>query len=386
MTSDLINLAGGTFGNLLAKAPIDQPLRDIWFRSRPSATYSAAVDDLFMWIFWFSVIAFVILMYLMFYWTWKYRRSAVKKPILSTSYNTPLEIAWTVLPLIPLAYIFFKGFHGYADALIAPQNAMELKVEGKKWNWLVTYPNGEESPLFTSSTNPDSDITNTSTLASTDVPIYPVPEGRAIKSRMNSLDVIHAFWIPDFRIKQDVLPNRYTSYWFQSEKLTGSEKLPDGTPKADHWIFCAEYCGQSHSEMMAILRVVPEAHFDKLMADWAGNKPPEVIGERVYKSQCASCHSVDGSKNTGPTWKGAFGTQVPLENGSTALYDENYIRESILNPQAKIHKGSGPYSQMNSFQGQLDEKRIDGIIAYMKKLNPGAAGAPAAPATDSPTK
>jgi cytochrome c oxidase subunit 2 len=377
MTSELFNLAGGPLGGMLAKAPIDQPLRDIWFRSRPSATYSSAVDDLFMWIFWFSVIAFVILMYLMFYWTWKYRRSAVKKPILSTSHNTPLEIAWTVLPLIPLAYIFFKGFHGYADALIAPQNAMELRVEGKKWNWLVTYPNGEESPLFTTDDAKDGEPTNT--LASTAVPIYPVPEDRPIKLRMSSRDVIHAFWIPDFRIKQDVMPNRYTSYWFQSEKLSGSEKLADGTPKADHWVFCAEYCGQSHSEMMAILRVVPEAYFNQLMIDWTGNKPPEVIGERVYKGQCASCHSVDGSKNTGPTWKNAYGTQVPLEDGSTALYDENYIRESILNPQAKIHKGFGPYSQMNSFQGQLSEKQIDGLIAYLKKLNPSAAPA----ATDS---
>lgn len=368
-------------------------LHELWFRSKPGAVYASDVDALFMWVFWFCVICFVFLMGVMVYWTVKYRRVPGKKLQLSSSHNTPLEIIWTVGPLIPLAYIFFAGFHGYVNGLVAPGDSMEIVVKASKWNWDLQYPNGGTSVESTYSskapqvvwtdantgkkTNVERFGDATETLRTTDVPIFYVPAEKNVRLRMSSADVLHAFWIPDFRIKQDVLPNRYTSLWFRTPPLPDdAEKLPNGVPYVDHWIFCAEYCGDSHSEMMGIFRVVPAAYFDKWVELAASGGTPEEQGFKLYKRNCASCHSVDGSPNTGPTWKPdpgkgtGWGSSISLDKGSPnpVVFDENYARESILDPQAKIHVTYGTTSAMNSFAGQLKDEQIENIIAYMKSL------------------
>ena len=380
-----------TSSPFLAQAA-DQPLRDLWFRSKPGAVYSGDVDDLFMYIFWFSAFCFVVLMGLMVYWTVKYRRKPGAPLILSSSHNTALEIAWTVLPLLPLAFFFFKGFHGYVNGLVATGDAKEIVVKAKKWQWDLTYPNGGNSPeVATFSSNKSVKYVNgvtgkpeevkpfgrTADSANWgEVSVFYIPAETNVRLRMSSDDVIHAFWIPDFRIKQDVMPNRYTSLWFRTNPLPeNAAKLPNGQPYEDHWIFCAEYCGTDHSKMMGILRVVPRDYFDKWVEAINQDTDPVSAGMKLWRRNCASCHSIDGTPSTGPSWKPdpaagtGWGTTIQLEKGgTTVLFDENYVRESILEPQAKIHKGYGPNSAMNSFAGQLKDEQIENIITFMKSL------------------
>lgn len=373
-------------------AQVDQPLRDIWFRSKPGATYSHDVDDLFMYIFWFSAFCFVVLMGLMVYWTVKYRRRPGQPLLLSSSHNTLLEIAWTVLPLLPLAFFFFKGFHGYVNGVVATGDARELVIKAKKWQWDITYPNGANSPetipfaktktikYLNAASGKSEEVKpfgrTADSLSWGEVPVFYIPAETNLRLRMSSDDVIHSFWVPDFRIKQDVMPNRYSSLWFRPIALSdNAEKLPNGEPYEDHWIFCAEYCGTDHSKMMGILRVVRRDYFDRWVEAANAGGTPEETGQKLWRRNCSSCHTVDGTPSTGPSWKSdaaagtGWGSTIQLEKGgTTVVFDENYVRESILEPQAKIHKGFGPNSAMNSFAGQLKDDQIESIIAFMKSL------------------
>lgn len=360
------------------------PIDRAWLREAARSTPATSTDALFMWIFWFSVVCFVVLMGLMTYWVIKYRRKPGQIAQPSPSHNTPLEIAWTVLPLVVLAYIFFEGFHGYMDKLVAPAGAYEIKVQGAKWNWTAQYEKGESSG--------ESTVNGVQT-----IPIFYAPADHPVKLRFESIDVLHAFWIPDFRVKQDVMPNRYTSYWFNAMEPDGVPRPGIGggfiewdnkrVPYSDHWVFCAEYCGTSHSEMAAIIRIVPKEYFFKkwLPDNGIGKLPPWDLGERVFKQRCASCHSIDGSKNTGPTWQGAWGKPVEFADGTSLDLTqpnawENYAKESILYPAKNIHKGYD--NKMNSFAGILDDKALNAVIEFMKSPNQRPEGGGAVPAAE----
>ncbi|MEM7754905.1 MAG: c-type cytochrome, partial [Planctomycetota bacterium] len=251
---------------------------------------------------------------------------------------------------------FLLGFWTYIDKQIAPSNAIELKVSGWKWGWNITYPDGEESP-WQVPLDPGHTVNN-----GAGVPVFVVPENTPIKLRMSSQDVLHSFWIPDFRVKMDLFPNRYTGYTFKTPELKG------GDDYQDHWIFCAEYCGDFHAEMGAILRVVPKTEYGTILASWdVGNKSPVEIGQAVAAGRCYICHSIDGSAGTGPTWLNLYGYEQPMADGSQVLADEDYLRESILVPTAKIHAGYP--ANMPSFQGQLSEAQLDGVIQYIRTLS-----------------
>ena len=328
-------------------------LEALFFRGKAMGDAGLNTDGLFMLIFWFSAFFFVLLMFLMVYWGFfKYRRRPGVPAPISPSHHSLLEIVWTVVPSSALLVIFLLGLWTYTDRQVAYADALNLNVKAWKWAWGVTYPNGAESqwklPLDPGST----------ALA----PVFVVPEDTNISLTMTSQDVIHSFWIPDFRAKMDVFPNRYTGFNFRTPKLAS------GVEYQDHWIFCAEYCGDLHSDMVGILRVVPYKDFvDITENQWAtGDLSPAEIGQRVFESKCATCHTVDGSPRIGPTWKGVFGTEVPLADGTTVIADENYIRESILEPGAKIHAGYA--NQMPPFQGLLSDAQLDGLIAYYKAL------------------
>jgi len=179
---------------------------------------------------------------------------------------------------------------------------------------------------------------------------------------MISEDVIHSFWLPDFRIKMDLYPNRYTGYNFRTPKLGSDEAY------RDHWLFCAEYCGDYHSEMAGIIRVVPRAAYDSWLTQVESGGDPIQVGKLVYQSKCAVCHSADGSQNTGPTWLNSYGYPVEFQDSASLEdRDDNYLRESILNPAAKIVAGYP--NQMPSFDGQLSEAQLRGVIEYYKSLS-----------------
>lgn len=341
--------------NLTNSLPLAQtvdPLTRAIFREPGASALARETDSLMMWILWFCVIWFVFLMALMFFWVVKYRRRPGVAPQRSAHHNTKLELAWTILPSVFLGYLFYRGFEAYIAKLIAPTNSEVINVVGQKWDWVITYPNGANPP--------EKEVLG----GKQDAPIIYVPIGRPIQFRMTSADVLHSFWIPDFRFKFDVMPNRYTSYWIEAEE------------EGDHWIFCAEYCGDKHSEMAAVLRAVPAAEYDAKVASWQVSGTPAERGFIMVNSKggCFACHTINGNPGVGPTWKDAWGNEVKLADGTTIPADnpeawDNYIRESIVNPNAKIHSGFPSPSPMSSFAGTFTEEQLGWIVEYIKSLS-----------------
>ncbi len=381
-------------------------LHRIWFKPGNS-NLTADVDWMFMFILWVSIISFFILMIPMTFWAFKYRRRAGVPAQRTPNHNLFLEITWVVVPMIIMTVMFFKGFHSFMDGQIAAGNAEELVVTGQRWIWSVKYPNEAISPVtvrFDVSKQGDGILRGIK-----DMPLFVVPAGRPIKMKFMSTDVIHSFFIPDMRIKIDVMPNRYTSFSFTPLSFEGPQGVSAAvvdtgtnfisqldsvsllenkkdTRHRDHIIYCAEYCGQDHSEMAGVLRVVPQEDYDAIKAQWGDidsniMKDPVALGVQVSKVfGCGSCHSIDGKANSGPTWLNAYGRPVEFEPGVKGLEFaaefgkdpflawDNYIRESVLRPQSKIHKGFTS-SQMASFDGQLNEVKIQALTAYYRSLS-----------------
>lgn len=358
------------------------PLEQIFFGDTLPASEPAAWSDaLFMMITWFSIICFIILMGCMVAFTIKYRRKPGVPAEPSPHHHTLLEVFWTVVPSSSLLVMFVLGFQGYAAKVVSPDNAMELRIQGMKWSWLATYPNGATSPESQPLSYSKKTVNGVEVVSQgKNYPIFYLPENTDVKLRMQSTDVIHSFWIPEFRTKRDVMPNRYTGYGIKTPILTkydtyihqdtGEEMLG-----RDMWIFCAEYCGDEHSRMAATLRIVPQEIFDQKMEEWGVKGMPWEEGQKIYNQICASCHQIDGTKLVGPPWNessdasGQYGWGYPatLADGSTVERDPDYYRESILDPNAKVVNGYAP--AMASYQGQLSEEDINNVIAYIQTLS-----------------
>ncbi len=365
-----------------------------WFFQNYGANINAIdTDKLYMQIWWISVGWFVFLMAIMIYFVVRYRRRPGVPAPYSPSHNTVLELTWTIIPCLFLIYIFLGGFHVYIDKLISPGDALQMNLTAKKWNWTITYPNGAESPEQTLIGAASTTFGGQNgSPGARPVPIFYMPAEAPVRLKMTSQDVIHSFWVPDFRIKLDVIPNRYVTYWFQAAKPDANAPyLKDSTGKdittaqgekiqyVDHFIFCAEYCGDQHSEMLGILRIVPMAYYLAKTEEWnIEGKTPEEIGKLVYQSQgCAACHTVDGSKGAAPTWKDLYMSQQPT-NAGVFTADENYIRESIYSPMAKIVDGY-PSNMPVFTTAQIDERRLQGLIAYMRSISVHKGGSEKAP-------
>jgi cytochrome c oxidase subunit 2 len=299
------------------------------------STMAGQVDAIFNLILYVGIFFFVLVVGLAIYFVIKYRRR--EKPGLTSGVdqNIKLEVIWTVVPTIIVIIFFVVGFKAFLKMNIVPKDAMEIKVTAQRWLWSFDYPNGFNS-----------------------VNELVVPEGQPIKLVMSSTDVIHSFYVPDFRVKMDVLPNRYTVAWFQA-------KGP-----GEHNLTCAEYCGKGHSQMLGRVKVLSQVDYDNWLEEsstFDESIPLEEHGEELYKSKsCYTCHSVDGTSNVGPTFKGAFGHEVTLSDGSKVTVDENYVRESILDPRAKVVMGFQPV--MPTYQGKLKAREVDALIAYIKSL------------------
>lgn len=313
--------------------PITSDSGDYWTPPRAS-TFAGEVDWMFLAILAVSAISFIGITVATLYFTWKYRHRKGHKSEPSDSHNDALEITWTVLPSIILVIMFILGWKGFMHMMTAPRHAMEVQVIGQKWNWTFIYPNGWADEVLH------------------------VPAGEPVRLVMRSEDVLHDFSLPAFRIKQDVVPRRFTKLWFQVEK--------PGVYRA----FCAEYCGEQHSDMKTWVQVHGPGGYEKFLekAEEAVKELPIVEQGKMWYSKrgCGQCHSVDGSASTGPTFKGIWGENRQFTDGTTGVVDEDYIRESILEPQAKLRSGYGPV--MPTFAGKLKDWQIDGLIAYIKSL------------------
>lgn len=305
------------------------------FLPSQESTISSDVDALFYFILYTSIILFIIVVGASTYFAIRYRRKGGIEKTSGLDHNLKLEVLWTVIPTILVLIVFVWGFRTFLRLNVVPKDAIEIKVTGQKWFWSFDYPEGANS-----------------------VNELTVPVGKPVKLLMSSKDVIHSFYVPNFRVKMDVLPNRYSITWFEANR-TGEFNL-----------FCTEFCGKGHSEMIGKIKVVPQEEFDKFLeagASLGEGMTLEEYGEQLYTAKaCITCHSIDGMPNTGPTWKNSYGTNRQLSNGSSVVIDENYIRESILNPMAKIAFGFQP--AMPTYQGILKDRQIDALVAYIKSL------------------
>lgn len=317
-------------------------------------------DHLYLFLFYLSVVLFAIVIVPMIYFAIKYRARPGHKSSYIT-HNLGLEIAWYVIPTILVMAIFTWGWVVYHDMVTPPKNAMEIRVVGQRWSWTFQYEDGRmtTNQLF-------------------------VPVDKPVRLLMTAPlnDVLHSFFVPDFRIKQDLVPGMFTSAWFHPKMI------------GQHQVFCAEYCGTGHSAMLAKVIVLDEAAW----GDWKAGKeislPPAVgVGSMVASVEtapvaatapaaddmtaqgkkltemkgCIACHSDDGSKRIGPSYKGVFESKVELSDGTTVTADEVYIRESIEKPQAKIVKGYESL-MMPSFAGQMTETELNAVIHYIKSV------------------
>ncbi len=293
------------------------------------------IDALFNFIYISSAILLALVTAVIILFVLRYRRRGAGSLTSGVDHNLTIEIVWTVIPTIVVFIIFAWGFKDFIRLHVAPGQSMQVKVTGQKWFWSFEYAEGMSS-----------------------VNELVVPLDKPVKLLMSSRDVIHSFYVPSFRVKMDVLPNRYSMVWFEATD-TGSYNL-----------FCTEYCGTKHSEMIGKVRVVSTAEYAEWIEKSSGPAAGESLasyGSKLYQQKaCITCHSADGKSGTGPSFKGIFGHQVELESGSSLTIDENYIRESILEPKAKVVKGYQPV--MPTYQGLLKDKQIDALVEYIKSL------------------
>jgi cytochrome c oxidase subunit 2 len=324
----------------LANQPIDEA-GNFWF---PKAVNKIAdeSDMMFYVVLGLSAFFFFGIAGLVIYFTIKYRHRPGHRAEPSATHHDAMEITWTIIPTIIVVFLFYYGWRGYIHVVTPPQKAVEVQVQAWRWAWNFTHYNGVE----------DSDLH--------------VPVDTPVRLVMTSRDVLHAFYAPVMRVKQDIIPRRYTYAWFQATK-PGTYRLT-----------CAEYCGKDHSQMgikpdgrRTVIVVHEPGGYEKYLQDKAAASggPPEKIGKTVYETKgCSGCHTIDGSARVGPSFKGSWGKTINLVEGPTK-FDENYVRESLATPTAKGRPG---YNRtMPSFEGQLSEKQIEGVIAFLKSLGDG---------------
>lgn len=305
-----------------------------WMPSQAS-TVAPDVDALYYFIYWLSVIFFAIVVGATFFFVVKYRRRGEATTTSGVDHNLTLEIIWTAIPTILVMIIFVWGFKGFVRLYVVPAHAMQVNVTAQKWFWTFDYPEGVNA-----------------------VNELIVPVDKPVKLLMSSKDVIHSFFVPNFRIKQDIVPNRYQIIWFEATQ-TGTFNL-----------FCTQYCGKGHSEMVGKVIVKTQKEYQDWIDQASGPVAGETMadyGKKLYTSRaCNTCHSIDGTPNTGPTFKGAYGRTETLADGTTIVVDENYIRESLLEPTKKVVSGFQPV--MPTYQGILKQQQIDALIEFLKTV------------------
>src|SRR5712675_1888529 len=300
-----------------------------------ASTTAGSVDALFIFLVILSAMASVAIFaaIVLFAVRYRRRRGVVAEQIEG---STALEITWSVIPLGIFVVIFLWGAVVYFKSRTPPRDATEVYVVAKQWMWKLEHAEGQR-----------------------EINELHVPVGRDVKLIMTSQDVIHSFFVPAFRMKQDVLPARYTVAWFHATK-----------PGTYH-LFCTEYCGTQHSGMIGSIVVQEPAQYETWM-NGGSTGPLSASGEKIFAELgCVTCHRND-SQGRGPNLQGLFGKEVLLEGGRTVRADENYVRESILDPGAKIVNGYKPV--MPTFQGLVSEEQLNALVAYVKSLSAAKPG------------
>lgn len=350
-----------------------------FYLPKAASTLAKDVDNTFSFVYWCCAVFFVVLMGAMFWFAVVYKDKGPDHKTLDLKGNHTLELVWAIFPTFFLIAMFVMGFTGYVNSTVSPADAVQVNVVAKRWDWNFVYP----------------------TLGGFESRNLVVPNQDAVRLQMVSQDVLHSFYVPDFRIKKDVLPNRYTSQWFETTDLyepaedelfysykftfsdatpspSGSEALftsrgadvksavagqcakdkqdnpdlectdtPEDVKVGLHQVFCTEYCGDSHSRMLTKVVVLSPENFELWVkaqnnfdAETAYAGDVTKLGEYyTSKGGCAGCHSVDGSVGTGPSWKALYGKERQFADGSSTVADDNYIRMSVLEPAKQVVSG-----------------------------------------------
>ena len=359
MTTSIPSLAAA----LAAIAQADGPTAPTFWMPTGASTIAPGVDRTLDVINWICYVFFALVVALMVVFVVKYRhRKGERFRSEFPHHNTPLELTWTIIPTLIVIGIFVVGFRSYLDIYTAPKNAFDVKVTAQKWAWQFQYPNGAQSD-----------------------DLY-VPAGKPVRLVLRSSDVLHSLYIPDFRVKRDVVPGRYTYAWFQCDHPTGQPGKEVRDPNAAtvegsldaaqrHALFCTEYCGTGHSKMNRYVYVLDETSFDQWMVDqsqWLDKIDEDQLwfkaGPKIF-ARCSQCHSLDGADGIGPSWKGIVKRvkAYPIVGeGKRYATWEDYVRTSILVPGEYVVP---PYANaMPTFKGQLNDKAIDAVIGFMEHL------------------
>ncbi len=304
---------------------------------RDASSFASQVDGTFFFILIISIVFFVGLVATMIFFIIKYHHTKNKK-VANIEGNVTLEIVWTVIPTLLVMAMFYYGFIGYKDMRNVPDDAIIIKANARKWSWTFTYENGYQATTLT------------------------VPLGKAVKTEIISEDVLHSFYIPAFRVKQDAVPGYGTYAWFRA--------IETGTFN----IFCAEYCGDRHSFMLSSVEVMPEEKFNAWYTSvgeestQADNDLPAYGKKLVALKGCTACHSLDGSPLISPSFKGLYGKkEIVLVEGEEkeVLVDDAYIVNSIKLPESEKVKG---FENVLMPPMPVSDEEIEAIIEYIKSI------------------
>ena len=297
-----------------------------------ASTIATRVDALYFFLLGLSAFFSLLIAGLIVYYAIKYRRRSPREIGRKIHAHNALEITWTVIPLLITMFLFVWASRVYVEMVRPPDETLNIYVVGKQWMWKFQHLDGQR-----------------------EINELHIPVGRDVKLIATSEDVIHDFFVPAFRVKADVIPGRYITIWFHPTKA-GRYRL-----------FCAEYCGTRHSGMTGEVVVMDPPEYQAWLSGGATQQTLSEAGQQLFSDlACNTCHRAD-LKGRGPVLEGVFGSPVTLQSGEKVVADEAYIRESILNPAAKITAGYQPI--MPTFQGQVSEEQLLALVEYVKSLH-----------------
>src|SRR5271155_301509 len=302
-----------------------------------ASTNAGNVDALYIFLLMVSGIMIALIFSVLTVFAIRFRRRKGQRAQ-QIEGSHQLELTWSIIPFCVMLVFYIWGAVIFFQERTPPQDAAEVYTVAKQWMWKFEHKGGQR-----------------------EINELHVPVGRDVKLIMTSQDVIHSFYIPAFRIKQDVLPGRYTTAWFRATR-----------PGVYH-LFCSQYCGTMHSGMIGQVVVMEPAQYQAWLSGGGTTGSLAASGDSLFQQLgCSTCHRSD-TQGRGPILSGIFGKPVQLEDGRTVIADENYIRESILSPSAKIVSGFKPI--MPVFQGLVGEEQLNALVAYIKSLSPAPTGA-----------
>jgi cytochrome c oxidase subunit 2 len=306
--------------------------RDFSFLPEQASEHAGQVDLLYFFCVAMTAVFTIMIPAVMVFVAIKFKRKSEDDSPKPVHGSVPLEIAWSVIPFIVTMVLFGWGAWLFFDYSTPPPNSLDVHVVGKQWMWKIQHPEGKR-----------------------EINQLHVPVNQPIRLIITSEDVLHSFYLPVFRVKRDAVPGRYQTMWFEANK-TGEFHL-----------FCAEYCGTEHSLMIGSVVVMTPDEYDRWLQtdDQDGTETPVAAGERLFSElRCDSCHNSEGGN--GPSLDSLYGSSVAFTDGTSAIADESYIRESIVDPRQHTVAGFGP--MMPTFQGQVNEEQVFELISYIKTL------------------